>query len=120
MRHRIPVAALLLADEALRDPGRVSSLRVLAIVPIVAKWSAERGLLSGVALFIVGVLIGIVQVIRWGSLDFGPQDAAEVVRIAIPSALGIILGFQTIFMSFFSGVLTIPRRETSPEAIIES
>ena len=87
---------------------------------IVAKWSAERGLLAGVALFLLGVLVGIVQVVRWGSMDFGAQDAAEAVRIAIPSSLGIILGFQTIMMSFFSGVLTTPRRESRPEAIIES
>ncbi|WP_442575057.1 glycosyltransferase family 2 protein [Microbacterium sp. F51-2R] len=87
---------------------------------IVAKWSAERGLLVGVALFLLGVIVGIVQVVRWGSMDFGAQDAADAVRIAIPSSLGIILGFQTIMMSFFSGVLTTPRRESRPEAIIES
>ena len=87
---------------------------------IVARWSAERGLLIGVGLFVVGVGIGFVQVLRWGSLDFGPQDATEVVRIAIPSALGIMLGFQTVMMSFFSGVLSTPRREVRPDAVIES
>jgi glycosyltransferase involved in cell wall biosynthesis len=87
---------------------------------VVAKWSAERGLLIGLALFLIGIIIGIVQVARWGSLDFGEQDATEVVRIAIPSALVIMLGFQTVMMSFFSGVLTTPRRETRPEAVIES
>jgi len=87
---------------------------------IVARWSAERGLLIGLGLFVVGVGIGVVQVLRWGSLDFGPQDATEVVRIAIPSALGIMLGFQTVMMSFFSGVLSTPRREVRPDAVIES
>lgn len=87
---------------------------------VVARWSAERGLITGLALFLLGVVVGVIQVIRWGSLDFGPQDAAEVVRIAIPSSLGIILGFQTMMMSFFSGVLTIPRREVSPDAVVES
>ena len=77
-------------------------------------------LLIGVGLFVVGVGIGFVQVLRWGSLDFGPQDATEVVRIAIPSALGIMLGFQTVMMSFFSGVLSTPRREVRPDAVIES
>ncbi|MGB4778656.1 glycosyltransferase family 2 protein [Microbacterium sp.] len=87
---------------------------------IVAGWSAERGLLAGLAIFLVGVAIGVIQVLRWGSLDFGPQDAAAVVRIAIPSALGIMLGFQTVMMSFFSGVLAIPRREVRDEALIET
>lgn len=87
---------------------------------IVSKWSAERGLLIGLGLFLLGIVIGIVQVALWGSLDFGQQDAAQAVRIAVPSALGIILGFQTMMMSFFSGVLTTPRREQRPDAVIES
>ncbi|MGQ3256970.1 MAG: glycosyltransferase family 2 protein, partial [Microbacterium aurantiacum] len=87
---------------------------------IVAKWSAERGLLDGLALFVLGIVIGIVQVIRWSGVDFGPLDATEVVRVAIPSALGIMLGFQTILMSFFSGVLTTPRRTIPASAVIEN
>lgn len=87
---------------------------------VVAKWTAERGLLIGLALFLLGIAIGVVQVVRWGSLGFGPLDATEVVRIAIPSALGIMLGFQTVMMSFFSGVLTTPRRESPLSAIIEA
>ncbi|MGQ2914797.1 glycosyltransferase [Microbacterium aurantiacum] len=87
---------------------------------IVAKWSAERGLLVGLALFVLGIVIGIVQVIRWSGVDFGPLDATEVVRVAIPSALGIMLGFQTILMSFFSGVLTTPRRTIPASAVIEN
>lgn len=87
---------------------------------IVAKWSAERGLLVGLALFVLGIVIGIVQVVRWSGVDFGPLDATEVVRVAIPSALGIMLGFQTILMSFFSGVLTTPRRTIPQNAVIEA
>lgn len=87
---------------------------------ITARWTQERGLLFGLALFLLGIVIGVVQVVRWGSLDFGPLDAAQVVRIAVPSALGLMLGFQTMMMSFFAGVLTIPRRETNPDAVVES
>lgn len=87
---------------------------------VVARWSAERGLLIGVGLFLVGVVIAIVQVVRWGASDFGEMDASAVVRIAVPSALVLMLGFQTTLMSFFSGVLTIPRRESDPAAVVES
>lgn len=73
-------------------------------------WTQERGMLVGLSLLVLGIVIGVVQLIRWGSLSFGPQDAAAVVRIAVPSALGIMLGFQTVLMSFFAGILTIPRR----------
>ncbi len=86
---------------------------------IVARWSAERGLLIGVGLFLVGVIVGIVQFIQWGILGFAAQNTEAVVRIAVPSALCMVLGFQTIFMSFFSGVLTTPRRETRPDSLIE-
>ncbi len=87
---------------------------------VVSKWTAERGVLIGLGLFVLGIVIALVQVFRWGNIDFGEQNAAEVVRIAVPSALAIMLGFQTMLMSFFAGVLTIPRRETRPDAIIES
>lgn len=87
---------------------------------IVAQWSAERGLLIGVALFLVGIMIGIAQLIAWGAGGFGAQDPTAVIRIAIPSAIFLMLGFQTMMMSFFSGVLTTPRKETRPEAIIET
>lgn len=87
---------------------------------IVARWSAERGLLLGLALFLVGILIGVAQLISWGAGGFGEQDPTAVVRIAIPSAIFLMLGFQTMMMSFFSGVLTTPRRESRPETIIET
>ncbi|MFX7507243.1 hypothetical protein ABTJ37_23275, partial [Acinetobacter baumannii] len=54
---------------------------------IVANWLAERGLLIGLGLFLLGVVIGIVQLTVWGSIDFGTQNAAQAVRIAVPSAL---------------------------------
>ena len=85
-----------------------------------AKWTAERGLLIGLALFLIGVVIAVVQVVRWGGAGFGPLEATEVVRVAIPSSLCIMLGFQTMMMSFFSGVLATPTRTTRPDSVIES
>lgn len=79
----------------------------------------QRGILLGLALFVAGVVVGIVQVVSWGGTDFGAQNAAEVIRVAIPSSLGIMLGFQTLLMSFFSGVLATPRRTAPGHATIE-
>ncbi len=87
---------------------------------VFAKWTTERGLLIGLALFLIGVVIAVVQVARWGGEGFGPLEAAEVVRVAIPSSLCIMLGFQTMMMSFFSGVLATPTRTTRPDSVIES
>jgi hypothetical protein len=87
---------------------------------VMSHWTTERGLLVGAALFLMGVVIGVIQVIQWANLGFGQQDAVDVIRVAIPSSLGIILGFQTVMMSFFSGVLTVPRQDMQPESVIES
>ena len=83
---------------------------------LASTWTLERGLVAGVVLFFLGIAIGIIQVARWGSLDFGPQNAADVVRIAVPSAMTLIIGFQTIMMSFFAAILTIPHRTAAPIA----
>lgn len=72
------------------------------------QWTLERGVLVGLALFVLGVVIAVIQVGRWGALDFGAQDMASAVRIAVPSALCLMLGFQTVMMSFFAGILTVP------------
>ncbi|MCC4907842.1 glycosyltransferase family 2 protein [Microbacterium sp. cx-59] len=77
-------------------------------------WTQERGLLVGLFLFLVGTIAGIAQVASWGSTDFGELQATEVLRAAIPSSLGIMLGFQTILMSLFSGVMLVPHRPVPP------
>lgn len=94
-----------------------ASARYLAVT---RRWTQERGLIAGVVLFLIGVVIAVAQLTHWGSVGFGPLDAAQVIRGAVPSALVLMLGFQTAMMSFFAGVLTIPRRETSAAAVIEA
>ena len=77
---------------------------------LVERVTVERGILLGGAIFIVGVVVAGLQVLRWGAAGFGELDVSETVRSAIPAALGIILGFQTVMFSMFSGILTIPTR----------
>lgn len=77
---------------------------------LVERMTVERGILLGGAIFIVGVVVAGLQVLRWGAAGFGELDVSETVRSAIPAALGIILGFQTVMFSMFSGILTIPTR----------
>ncbi len=79
--------------------------------------SLERGLLLGIAIFLLGLAVAVIQVLRWRHVGFGGLDARQAVRIATPAALGLMLGFQTMMSSMFVGILTIPtRRETVPVA----
>lgn len=75
---------------------------------LVERISVERGLVLGVLIFLTGLVIAFVQVLRWGGTGFGELAVAENVRAAIPAALGLIGGFLTIMFSMFAGILTIP------------
>lgn len=71
-------------------------------------WTLERGVLIGVVLFLIGLVVGVMQVVAWGGTGFGALDARAAIRAATPSAMLMIVGFQTIMMSFFGAILTIP------------
>jgi len=66
--------------------------------------------LAGLGLFLVGLVGLIVQLVAWGNQGYGPLDAADTVRVAVPAALMMILGAQTIMAGLFLGILTIPTR----------
>ncbi|NYI57538.1 glycosyltransferase family 2 protein [Cellulomonas soli] len=84
---------------------------------ITDRLTIERGLLTGVGIFLVGLVVAVLQVIRWGDTGFGELDARTAVRVAVPAALGLMLGFQTMMSSMVVGILTIPTRGgTNPAA----
>jgi glycosyltransferase involved in cell wall biosynthesis len=69
--------------------------------------SLESSALAGVALFFVGLAICVVQFALWASSGFGALDAVATVRAAIPAALLMILGAQTVMAGMFLGVLSV-------------
>lgn len=71
------------------------------------KISLESGALAGLGLFVFGFVVAAVQVVAWASAGFGPLDAAEVLRVAIPAVMFMILGAQTIMAGLFLGVLSV-------------
>lgn len=84
---------------------------------LTGRLTLERGLLLGLGIFVVGLAVAVIQVIRWRDVGFGGLDARQAIRIATPAALGLMLGFQTLMSSMFVGILTIPtRREALPAA----
>jgi len=73
----------------------------------------EVGLVIGGLLFLGGLTGSIVAVLRWRALEFGPLPG-NLLRLVIPSALAIALGFQIILTSFFLSVLGLRTRVREP------
>lgn len=70
----------------------------------------ERGVILGV-LLVLGGFLGIGWSIwRWSTAGFGDLAPDALMRIAIPSATSLALGVSLVFMSFFLGLLRLPRR----------
>jgi glycosyltransferase involved in cell wall biosynthesis len=77
------------------------------------RFSVERGLILGILIFVLGIAVAFLQLIRWGGEGFGAMDASQNLRTAIPAVLGMVIGFQTIMFSMFTGVLNIPTTDGS-------
>jgi hypothetical protein len=70
----------------------------------------ETGLIVGFLLIVLGGILSISAYLNWSQMSFGDLDPVRTFRIAIPAVLALILGFQTIFSSFFLSVLGLKRR----------
>ncbi len=70
----------------------------------------ERGILLGLAMLLIGLGVGVGALVYWGSKDFGALDTSTSIRIVVPAATAIVVGFETILASFFLSVLGLARR----------
>ena len=73
-------------------------------------FTLEKGLLTGAALTIIGLIGSIYSLSDWGLHLFGPLDPVRTLRVVIPSILSLILGLQIILSSFFLSVLGMGRK----------
>ncbi|TFD82666.1 glycosyltransferase family 2 protein [Cryobacterium fucosi] len=69
--------------------------------------SLESGAVVGLILFLVGLGIALSQLIGWAAGGYGALEAGATIRVAIPSALLMMLGSQTIMGGMFLGVLSV-------------
>ena len=67
----------------------------------------ERGLIAGLILLVLGLGVGIAAVSAWDVSKFGALSPSATMRLVIPSAMAILLAFQTAYGSFFLSVLEI-------------
>ena len=67
----------------------------------------ENGLIGGALLVLLGLLLGVLAVVLWRGEAFGTLLPSETMRLVIPSATMILLGFQMAYGAFFISVLEI-------------
>jgi hypothetical protein len=69
----------------------------------------ERGLITGLLAGLAGLVLLIGAINQWWEAGFGTLDYAVTMRWVIPGATLCMLGFQTLFGSFFISVLGMRR-----------
>ncbi len=74
--------------------------------------SLERGLVLGAALALAGLAGSLYAIVDWGQRSFGALNFDHTMRIAIPSAGLLVIGFQTIVASFFLSFLRLDEDQT--------
>ena len=67
----------------------------------------EAGLLTGLALLVVGLVLAVLAVSAWTQTAFGVLSPERAMRLVIPSGTCILLAFQTAYGAFFLSVLEI-------------
>lgn len=70
----------------------------------------EMGVVAGLVLFLAGLGLLITALVDWREVRFGALDPEVAMREVIPAVVLMSLGAQTIFASFFLGVLTLKRK----------
>ena len=70
----------------------------------------ESGLAAGIGLITCGLGASIYALGDWGGQAFGNLDPRQMLRVVIPGATALLLGFQVVLSSFFLSVLGLKRR----------
>ncbi len=70
----------------------------------------EVGLLVGTLLAAAGLAAWIFVLTTWGKHHLGPLDPQVTLRIVIPGAVLLAIGFETVLSSFFLSVLGMARK----------
>lgn len=74
-------------------------------------FSLEIGIGLGILFLFIGIFGAAFTVYLWDRSNFGRLDYQKTLRIVVPSSTLILLGFQTLFSSFFISILKIKRKK---------
>jgi len=87
------------AEGFLPDSDLVARARTL--------FSLEAGIVVGVLLLLAAAILSVIAFVRWDNSSFRHLNYPDSLRLAIPAAVALMLGVQTILSSFFLSVLGI-------------
>ena len=65
----------------------------------------EKGLIIGSIVFIIGLVLSLMAITQWQSVDFGNLNVNTTIRLVIPAIVCIQIGIQTILFSLFFSIL---------------
>lgn len=65
----------------------------------------ENSLITGAAIFLAGLGMSVFAVASWKAHHFGPLDPTHMLRLTLPAAVAMPLGFQLAIASFFLSLL---------------
>lgn len=74
------------------------------------KLNLEAGVLTGVAVALVGLGLLASAAWSWRALGLGALEPRVTMRQVIPAVMLMMLGVQTVFASFFLGIVSLRRR----------
>jgi glycosyltransferase involved in cell wall biosynthesis len=98
-------------------PPNAALNRVLGVATV------ERGLITAAILLVLGLVLGVLAVSSWSNAAFGLLDPTLTMRLAIPSAVCIVLAFEIAYGVFVLNVLGIresrPDRDRSARPLVE-
>ncbi len=70
----------------------------------------ETGLVVGAGIFIVSLAATVWALLFWEHTGYGPLRMDHMLRITLPSAMGMVFGVETCFASFFLSMMGLRRR----------
>ena len=73
-------------------------------------FTANKGVLIGLILLVLGIAATIAAFAIWGQKGFGALNPQQMMRITIPAVVAICIGLQLIFGSLFMEILNVKHR----------
>jgi hypothetical protein len=70
----------------------------------------EKGLVVAAFAIIAGGCLLLAAVWQWWLTGFGHLDYARTMRVVVPGATLVALGFRTLFSNFFVSILGMRRK----------
>lgn len=67
----------------------------------------DKGILIGFLLALAGLIASVAALVIWSNSGFGQMKPETLMRFVLPAATLIEVGIETIFASFFMGILKI-------------